>query len=178
MRRVVLAFGGTIAGLAALLSFKMHPPATLAGAAQPVRTAAAPPSASANGHPSAAPSASGAASAPRPAAKASPSAAAAKSPAVPAAPAKRVLTGQVISTPYGPMQVQVTLLGQKITNVQVLQQTDMGSYSQQLDSSAIPQLTQEAITAQSANVNAISGATYTSSGYAQSLQGALDQAKA
>jgi uncharacterized protein with FMN-binding domain len=74
------------------------------------------------------------------------------------------------------MQVQVTLAGTKITKVTVLQRTDTGAESDQIDANAIPQLTSETLAAQSAHIDAVSGATYTSSGYIQSLQSALDQA--
>ena len=76
------------------------------------------------------------------------------------------------------MQVQLTLTGTKITNVNVLQRTNDGSESNQIDSFAIPKLTSETLAAQSARIDAVSGASYTSSGYIKSLQSALDQAKA
>jgi uncharacterized protein with FMN-binding domain len=88
-----------------------------------------------------------------------------------------VATGQTVSTQYGPMQVQATLTGGRITAVRVLQQTNVGAQSQQIDAFAIPQLTKEALTAQSARIHAVSGATYTSAGYIQSLQSALDKAR-
>jgi uncharacterized protein with FMN-binding domain len=72
------------------------------------------------------------------------------------------------------MQVQVTLTGTKITKVTVVQRTNDGVESEQIDSTAIPQLTSETIAAQSARIDAVSGATYTSSGYIKSLQSALD----
>jgi uncharacterized protein with FMN-binding domain len=87
----------------------------------------------------------------------------------------RVITGSVASTAYGPMQAQITVTGGRITKVAVLQQTDVGSYSSQVDSVAIPQLTRETLSAQSAKIDAVSGASYTSQGYIQSLQSALDQ---
>jgi uncharacterized protein with FMN-binding domain len=74
------------------------------------------------------------------------------------------------------MQVAVTVAGTRITKVTVVQQTDLGAQSSQIDAMAIPQLTSETLTAQSANIDAVSGATYTSSGYKQSLQSALDKA--
>jgi uncharacterized protein with FMN-binding domain len=74
------------------------------------------------------------------------------------------------------MQVQITLTGTKITNATVLQHTDDGGTSAQIDANAIPKLEQETLVAQSARVDAVSGASYTSSGYIQSLQNALDQA--
>jgi uncharacterized protein with FMN-binding domain len=76
------------------------------------------------------------------------------------------------------MQVQLTLAGQRITKVNVLQRTDTGDMSNQIDSAAIPKLTSETLTAQSARIDAVSGASYTSSGYIQSLQSALDKARA
>jgi hypothetical protein len=90
----------------------------------------------------------------------------------------RTVTGSAISTEYGPMQVQVSVAGQKVTAVKVLQQTNSGQTSQQIDANAIPQLTRETLTAQSANISAVSGASYTSGGYIKSLQSALDQVKA
>ena len=81
------------------------------------------------------------------------------------------------NTQYGPMQVQVTLVGQRITKVAVVQQTNVGAMSGQIDSTAIPQLTSETLTAQSARIDAVSGASYTSAGYIQSLQSALDKAR-
>jgi hypothetical protein len=90
----------------------------------------------------------------------------------------RTATGSAISTEYGPMQVQVSVAGQKVTAVKVLQQTNSGQTSQQIDANAIPQLTRETLTAQSANISAVSGASYTSGGYIKSLQSALDQVKA
>ncbi|TVZ07488.1 FMN-binding protein [Trebonia kvetii] len=89
---------------------------------------------------------------------------------------KRTLTGAVENTQYGPMQVQVTLTGTKITEITVLQHTDEGTTSAQIDSTALPKLTAEALAAQSARIDAVSGASYTSSGYIQSLQSALDKA--
>ena len=90
--------------------------------------------------------------------------------------ASRTLTGAVENTQYGPMQVQVTLTGTKITEVTVLQHTNDGEESAQIDSNALPKLTAEALAAQSARIDAVSGASYTSSGYIQSLQNALDKA--
>jgi uncharacterized protein with FMN-binding domain len=90
--------------------------------------------------------------------------------------ATRTVTGTVANTQYGPMQVQVTLAGPKITKVTVLQRTDDGTESDQIDANAIPRLTSETLAAQSAHIDAVSGASYTSSGYIQSLQSALDQA--
>jgi uncharacterized protein with FMN-binding domain len=88
------------------------------------------------------------------------------------------LTGTAVQTPFGTVQVQVTLKNGQITDVQPLQMPNDQRRSQQISQYAAPQLRSEALTAQSAQVDSISGATYTSEGYAQSLQSALDQAGA
>jgi uncharacterized protein with FMN-binding domain len=90
----------------------------------------------------------------------------------------RTVTGTVASTPYGPMQVQLVLTGKVITKVDVVQQTNLGQESTQIDSFSIPKLTSETLTAQSARIDTVSGATWTSKGYIESLQSALDQASA
>jgi uncharacterized protein with FMN-binding domain len=155
MRRAVLTLGGTAAGLAALLSFKTHSPAAAAPAASTpeTSTAVASPTMANSG--------------------ASPTMAKSGAPT-----ATRTVTGSVAMTQHGPMQVKITLTGQRITKAAVVQQTNDGTESQQIDSFAIPKLTSETIAAQSARIDAVSGASYTSSGYIQSLQSALDQAGA
>ncbi|WP_405771113.1 FMN-binding protein [Streptomyces sp. NBC_01538] len=87
-------------------------------------------------------------------------------------------TGDPIDTQYGTVQVAATLAKGKITSVKVLQAPDQNGRDQQIASYALPRLTQEAIGAQSAHIDAVSGASYTSQGYIQSLQSALDQAHA
>ncbi|WP_217184622.1 FMN-binding protein [Streptomyces sp. AC495_CC817] len=87
----------------------------------------------------------------------------------------QVLTGSTIQTDYGPVQVRVTVTDGKITNAEALQQPS-GGRSTQISSTAIPELNQNAVSAGSADIDAVSGATYTSGGYKQSLQSALDQA--
>jgi len=174
MLRAVLTLGGTAAGLAALLSFKTH----MVGAADAAPVM--PPSTSSATSPAAGMSAPTSAAATHAAGKGKNAAAAGKSPSMQASAAASTLTvaGAVEQTQYGPMQVQVTLAGQKITNVSVLQRTNDGSESDQIDAFAIPKLTSEALAAQSAKIDAVSGASYTSSGYIQSLQSALDKATA
>ncbi|WP_055524808.1 FMN-binding protein [Streptomyces graminilatus] len=87
-------------------------------------------------------------------------------------------TGDPINTDYGTVQVAATLAKGRITSVKVLQAPDQNGRDQQIASYALPRLTQEAIGAQSAHIDAVSGASYTSQGYIQSLQSALDQAHA
>jgi uncharacterized protein with FMN-binding domain len=86
-----------------------------------------------------------------------------------------VLTGSLVQIPFGPVQVQVTMSGGQITDVKTLA-LPSGGRSGQIAAYAAPQLRSEVLTAQSAQVNTISGATYTSQGYLQSLQSALDKA--
>ncbi|HET6358058.1 FMN-binding protein [Streptomyces sp.] len=85
-------------------------------------------------------------------------------------------TGDPVDTPYGTVQVAATLTRGKITSIKVLQAPDRGGRDRQIAAYALPRLTQEAIGAQSAHIDSVSGASYTSQGYIQSLQGALDQA--
>ena len=86
-------------------------------------------------------------------------------------------TGAVVQDPYGQIQVQVTLVAGKITAVTALQLPSQGR-SGVISQSAAPILQGEAISAQSGSIDTVSGATYTSEAYAQSLQSALDQAQA
>jgi uncharacterized protein with FMN-binding domain len=82
------------------------------------------------------------------------------------------------STRFGNVQVEVVVSGGKITDVKALQLTDDGGRSVQISNYAAPILRSEVLTAQSASVNSVSGATYTTDGYLQSLQSAIDKAKA
>ncbi|MET9886141.1 FMN-binding protein [Streptomyces sp. NPDC006430] len=86
-------------------------------------------------------------------------------------------TGDPIDTQYGTVQVAATLTKGRITSVTVLRAPDENRRDRQIASYALPRLTEEALGAQSAHIDAVSGATYTSQGYAQSLQSALDQAR-
>jgi len=95
----------------------------------------------------------------------------------PATAGTGTFTGPAISYYFGTAQVQVTLVNGQITDVTALQLPNEGRsawISQQVE----PMLRSEALSVQSAQINLISGATYTSEAYAQSLQGALDQAHA
>lgn len=87
----------------------------------------------------------------------------------------RTVTGPVVQTPFGPVQVRAASQGRRITNVTAVQLPSDTAYSQLLSQSAGPELRREALTAQSARIDGVSGATYTSNGYARSLQSALDQ---
>lgn len=86
-------------------------------------------------------------------------------------------TGTAVSTRYGTVQVQVTISGGTFGDVTALHLTDEDGRSVQISARAAPVLAQEAVAAQSASIDTVSGATYTSDGYLQSLQSALDQAR-
>jgi uncharacterized protein with FMN-binding domain len=95
-----------------------------------------------------------------------------------APPTQRSVTGALVQTPYGTVQVRVSLLGKRITDVTAVHLTDSSSTSVEISAGAAPTLRQEALDAQSANIDLVSGATYTSEGYRTSLQAALDAAHA
>ena len=103
-------------------------------------------------------------------------------PTPPARPARsaqagtRVVDGPVVDTRYGPVQVEVTLDGSTITAIAAIQLPGGDRRSEQISNRAEPTLQSEALQAQSANIDGVSGATYTSEAYAQSLQAALDNA--
>jgi uncharacterized protein with FMN-binding domain len=85
-------------------------------------------------------------------------------------------TGSAVSSQYGTVQVKVTKSGGRITAVKAVTMTADSPRSQEIDAQAEPLLRQEALQAQSASIDVVSGATYTSEAYIQSLQGALDGA--
>jgi uncharacterized protein with FMN-binding domain len=95
-----------------------------------------------------------------------------------APPATRTVAGDSENYGYGVLSVQVTLDGSRITDVTVTSLQAPESYSQSLAQYAVPMLRNEVLSAQSAQVNGISGATYTSEAYLYSVQSALDKAHA
>lgn len=151
MKRVVLAVLGTVAGLVGLLSFKSH--------GQPVGNVLLPSAAG-----------SGPASSPGPASAGTPSAASAGT------GGGQAYLGSAVRTPYGVVQVKATVSASKIVSVSFVQLTALDPMSQQINSAAAPTLLKETLSAQSARVDTVTGATYTSDGYEQSLQAALDKA--
>ena len=79
-------------------------------------------------------------------------------------------------TRYGNVQVQITVKAGKITAAEVLQVPWNDRHDQMINSAAVPVYNQETVSAQSAQIDVVSGATYTWDGYTQSLQSAIDQA--
>jgi uncharacterized protein with FMN-binding domain len=90
--------------------------------------------------------------------------------------ASRTVTDDVADTRWGPVQVQVTVVSGKITNVSVVEYPNDNPRDQEINAQALPILVQETLSAQNAHIDMVSGATVTSDGYLQSLQSALDKA--
>ena len=86
--------------------------------------------------------------------------------------------GDTIQTRYGPVQVQAQIQDGSLVAVAVVQYPDGDGKSVRINQRALPQLQSEALTAQSAQVDTVSGATYTSNAYVTSLQSAIDEARA
>jgi uncharacterized protein with FMN-binding domain len=89
--------------------------------------------------------------------------------------ASATIDGPVVDTRYGPIQVEIVVASGQLQDV-VAVQLPSGRRSGQISSAAAPILREEALQAKSAAIDTVSGATYTSDAYAQSLQAALDQA--
>ncbi len=88
----------------------------------------------------------------------------------------KTFQGAAVSDPFGTVQATITVGGKRITNVAIsVPQNNPTSAS--INQQAVPLLQRETLQVQSAQVNTVSGATYTSQAYAQSLQAALDQAR-
>jgi len=90
----------------------------------------------------------------------------------------QILLGTDVPNQYGHVQVQVVMRAGKIADVRAVRLPDGDGKSREINRAAAPQLKQQALRAQSAAVDGVSGATYTSDGYRQSLQAALDRAAA
>ena len=165
MKRAPIVIGATVAGLAGVLAFHTTPAKLSLGTL---------------------PTAGGGqtASSPDPTASAGHRAAAGKPTKRPRQPSgtstsgasggTRSATGPAVNYSYGVMSVKVTVSGSKILNVGVASIDDGGNpRSESIDQQAIPILEQEVRQAQNANIQGVSGASYTSAGFTQSLQSAL-----
>jgi uncharacterized protein with FMN-binding domain len=174
MKRVIASVAGTVLGVVALLSFKTHGQVNSATALP----SAALPGASSVGQASTPSTAGAGATSAGTGAPPDPSAATSTSTPQPTAShaASVSYLGAAEQTRYGIVQVRITVSGKKITNVSFAQLTAFDGRSQQINSQAGPVLLQETLAAQSAHIDSVSGASYTSAGYQQSLQSALDKA--
>lgn len=114
-------------------------------------------------------------SSPAPSASASPPASATSAPAPTQAAATKTVTGSAIDTRYGAVQVKLTFTGNTITAVDTVQAPNGSGRDQEINQQALPILQQEVLSSQSAKIDTVSGATYTSEGYMQSVQSAIDK---
>lgn len=156
LRRVMLASAATVSGIVMLLALKPHTSPTVISDS----VASAPSSSSASASPGAT-SGSGSGGSGTSGSRST---------------GTRSVTGNTVQTRWGPVQVRVTIKNGKITDVTAVQYPQDNPRDQQINSYALPQLRSEALAAQSASIDTVSGATYTSEGYQQSLQSALDSA--
>ena len=162
MRRIALWLASTVTIVVLLFGYHTSTNKTAATAAPSSSTTSSAASApSSSSTPSSAPSSSS----PTPSSSPSPTAGAA-----------RTYTGSVAQTRWGPVQVEVTVAGDTITKVNVLQQPNGNPKDVEINDYALPILVQDTLDAQSAEIDMVSGATVTSVGYVQSLQAALDEA--
>ena len=156
MRRVLLAIVSTIAALVLLLGFKSHSTTSSAAVPPAVSSPASGGTGSSAGTGSSTGSGSGSSSS--------------------SSTGSKTYTGDAADTRYGPVQVQITVTNGQVTAAQAVAYPENDPRDEQINSYAVPELNQEAAAAKNAQIDTISGATYTSEGYIQSLQSALDKA--
>jgi len=161
MRRVILTIAGTVAGLVALLSFKSH------------GMTVAPASAATAGGTSGA-SSSGTSGTSSSSTTTVPGEFPMGSLAGKLTAGETAVTGHVGNTVYGPVQIQLIMRNSKIVKVAVLEQPMNTIHDIQIGAFAFPKLIGETLTTQTAKIDSVSGASYTSAGYIASLQSALD----
>ncbi|MFE1323747.1 FMN-binding protein [Streptomyces sp. NPDC058741] len=89
----------------------------------------------------------------------------------------KTVTGDTAQTRWGPVQVRITLVNGRITDVTAVRHPADNPRDQEISRYALPRLRAEALQTQSAGIDSVSGATYTSDGYRRSLQSALDSAR-
>lgn len=170
MRKIITGLMGTISGVALLFSYHTSTAtqaATVAATAtEDSQSAATTPNAAESQGSSSSSSSGSTASEPSSSAQATES----------TAGVSGTFTGDAVQTRYGAVQVEITVQDGVITSSAAIQYPNRDRHDQQINSYAIPVLNAEAVDAQSAHIDAVSGATYTSVGYVRSLQSAIDEA--
>ena len=168
MKRAPIVIAGTVAGLVAVLEFHTTPvKLTLASGSSL-------PSAASGGAGATTLPATGGSTPAQPASGRSTRARRARSGSASGQTAVRSATGERVNYNFGVLSVKITVSGSKITKVGIAYLDDSGSpRSQMIDEQAIPILEQQTLEAQSASIQGVSGASYTSAGFEQSLQSAL-----
>jgi uncharacterized protein with FMN-binding domain len=178
MKKIVYSILATVAGLVLLFSYRTsldQPTASpiITGTKAATTTGGATPSASATASASAAPVAPSAAPSPAPKSGSTGSSSRSSS-----GLKDGTYTGASADTRYGAVQVRISVSNGVISQVAVPRYPHESGTDQQINSYALPQLADETVTAQSARIDMVSGATYTSQGYLESLQSAIDKARA
>ena len=153
MKRLILAVVSTIAALIALLSFRTHPGAGVVGSLPSATLGPVPSLVSPSGGTAAAAGTGPSSSSGGPV----------------------TTLGQAVQTQYGTIQVRIVTVGKRIESVAFAKLEGDEALSDEINAYAGPLLLQRTLSAQSAHIDAVSGATYTSDGYLQSLQSALDK---
>ncbi|MFJ5532204.1 FMN-binding protein [Streptomyces sp. NPDC093261] len=175
LRRVVLASAATVTGMVTLLSLKPHAsPSVAVGAPAPSGSSTAGASGGSSGSDGSAGSTGSGGSGGSTGSGGS--GAAGGSGGSGAAGGTKTVTGNSVQTRWGPVQVRVTVTSGRVTDVTAVDYPRDNPRDQEISSYALPQLRREVLAAQSANIDTVSGASYTSEGYRQSLQSALDSA--
>ena len=174
MKRIVLWFLSTVSAVVLLFGYHTSTSSQLATASGPVSPTPAGTTTSGGAGGNGGSGGGSGGSGPASGAKARQGSAAGTAPK--AATSPTTVTGGVAQTQWGPVQLQLTVAGGRVTAVHVLQRPSGSSTDDQINSYALPVLIQETLQAQSAQIDMVSGATVTSGGYLQSLQSALDQA--
>lgn len=155
MRRIIVALGTTATGLVLLFSWPTSWNRPVAAGGQTAALGGAGTTGTSQGTAATGASSSGSAS---------------------TTPVTSTVDGAVVQTSYGNVQVRLTVTDGNVTAAEAIAYPDRGGTDVQISNYAIPILSQEAVQAQSAKIDMVSGATFTSRGYIQSLQDALDQA--
>lgn len=177
MKRIVYALLATVSGLVLLFSYRTSLPEEVAvtASADTTRTDTTRTDATPAAPPVVPPDAPATATAP----SGSPDPAGGSSATAPKTGlSDGTFTGTAVNTRYGAVQVRITVSGGVITDVQTPAYPDHSSRDRQINEDALPRLISETLSAQSARIDMVSGATYTSTGYLDSLQSAIDQAAA
>src|ERR1700722_1121939 len=170
MRRAPIVITATVVGLIGVLEFHARPSAIAVTTIPAAGAATTSPAASAPAQGGSG-TAAGSASKSKSKAKTKPGTSKSSSPS-----STRTAVGPQVNYSWGVLSVSVTVSGTKINKVGIASLDDGGNpRSQSIDQYSIPQLEQQAVAAQSANIQGVSGASYTSAGFKQSLQAALQQ---
>jgi uncharacterized protein with FMN-binding domain len=175
MRRITIWLFSTVAALVLLFSYRTSTNGSTAAAPAAALPRATGTTTTPGESPTPAPSASASGSAGGDGSTGS-SAGASSPPTGTSSTGTKTYNGSVASTRWGDVQVTITVKDGKITDVQVPVYPTANGRDQEINSYALPVLRQETLSAQSAGIDTVSGATVTSGGYIESLQAALDAA--